>query len=164
MDKYLQQSPEPYLLSEESYNEMFNEEPLEFEGFRDESLEIPEVEEVTAETCPRILETVPEESDEEEQELDEAPSREARRSRLPKSVRDLLDFNNTGLKQDDYRQGRVDAACSPGTRSRVRRVSQRLQDLERKQASREEALLNKRGNPKLSHVSVNHDTESSEEC
>ena len=163
MDKYLQQSPEPYFLSEESYNEMFNEEPLEFEGFRDESLEIPEVEEVTAETCPRILETVPEESDEEEQELDEAPSREARRSRLPKSVRDLLDFNNTGLKQDDYRQGRVDAACSPGTRSRVRRVSQRLQDLERKQASREEALLNKRGNPKLSHVSVNHDTESSED-
>ena len=163
MDKYLQQSPEPYFLSEESYNDMFNEEPLEFEGFRDESLEIPEVEEVTAETCPRILETVPEESDKEEQELDEAPSREARRSRLPKSVRDLLDFNNTGLKQDDYRQGRVDAACSPGTRSRVRRVSQRLQDLERKQASREEALLNKRGNPKLSHVSVNHETESSED-
>ena len=156
MDKYLQRSPEPYFLSEESYNDMFSEEPMEFEGFRDESMEVHEVEDVTAEMCPRMLETVLEESDEEEQEVDEVPSREARRSRLPKSLRDLLDFNNTGLKQDDYRQGRVDAACSPGTRSRVRRVSQRLQDLERKQASREEALLNKRGNPKLSHVSVSH--------
>ena len=54
---------------------MFSEEPMEFEGVGDESMEIPEVQDVTAETCPRMLETVLEESDEEEQELDEVPSR-----------------------------------------------------------------------------------------
>ena len=78
-----------------------------------------------------------------EESLSEVQSKETR-SRLPKSVRDLRDFNNAGLKEDNHRQGRVDAAFSPGTRSRVRRVSQRLQDLEQKQASREETLHNKR--------------------
>ena len=65
------------------------------------------------------------------------------RSKLPKSIRDLLDHNNPGLLEDAS-QGRVESAHSPQTRAKVRRVSQRLHDLERKQANREETLNSKR--------------------
>ena len=148
METYLQESVEPYYIGKESYEAMFNEDPVEFEYFDDEPAEPGEISEKsegeetasseeTDEIGTQMLETVHEEPD----NVD-VSSRGARR--IPKSIRDLLEYNHPGVLEEASSQGRVDSACSPQTRAKVRRVSQRLQDLERKQTSREEALNTKR--------------------
>ena len=71
----------------------------------------------------------------------------------PKSVRDLLDFNNPGLMEDAAIRERVESVCSPQTRAKVRRTDRRLQDLERMQSSREEALDRKRSSARKLDVS-----------